>query len=121
MPIFGYSPSGIITSQVYQGNMWENKRIDSIQVGFRLESGSEIRVYLRKDLLGSWQLVKVIDWATYGQRKSCKITNKEIPSFGNFNEIQMKVELIAGSSSGTNNKTPNIGRITTFLEVVTTS
>ena len=120
IPNNGYSPSGFITTQVYQGNLWEDKRFDNIKVGFKLESGSEIKIYLRTSFLGTWQLAKTIDWATYGTKKSCKITQSEVAglNLGNFNELQMKIELIAGSSSGTNNKTPTINRITTFLETV---
>jgi hypothetical protein len=86
---------------MYQGNIWETKRLDSIQIGYKLEAETQILVYLRTNFLGSWTLVKTITGSQYQGVKGCKITGQEIGAsgiIGNFNEIQMKIELIAGNS-----------------------
>lgn len=115
-----YASSGYIVSPMYQGNLWEEKTFTKTKVAFKLETNSSIKIYARTDFSASFVQIKEIDYATYWSKKHCTIFKNEITSaLGNFNEFQLKIELIAWSTWAlTNNKTPEICRVTTFLDSV---
>jgi hypothetical protein len=63
-----YASSGYIVSNIYQGNLWENKDFKQLKAGFKL-NGGQIDIYCRTTMnLASettWQLVKSITNASY--------------------------------------------------------
>lgn len=61
-----FASTGYIVSQMYEGNILEEKSIEKIKVGFKLNaSGDLIKIYLRNEMGGSWQLAKTINYASY--------------------------------------------------------
>lgn len=111
----GNATSGYLVTQIYQGNIWEEKAISKIEVGFKLETGTSIALYLRTTMWWSWTLVKTIDNATYSTKKKVRISKTEIMGIwlGQYNEIQMKIVLNWSSYY-----TPTVLRVTTFMEVL---
>ena len=46
----GVATTGFVVSNVYQGNIWEEKRITKMKIGFKLQAGTSMAVYVRTAL-----------------------------------------------------------------------
>lgn len=117
-PFVGYATTGYVVSQIYEGNIWEEKKITKIKVGFKLSAGDTINLYIRKELGNAWTLAKTINNTNYSGKKHCSITSAELNAlnFGTFNTIQMKMEIVSGGTSHA--IATCVKRVTTFMEVV---
>lgn len=86
-----------------------------MKIGYKLQTGTSMAIYLRTSLGASWKLVKTIDNATYVTKKGLTVFAPNITSIslGNFYELQMKVVL-----NGSTYFTPSFLRATVWMEVV---
>lgn len=117
-PFYWYATTGYVVSQIYEGNIWEEKKLTKIKVGFKLSAGDTINIYIRKELGNSWTLAKTINNTNYSGKKHCTITSAELNAlnFGTFNTIQMKMEIVSGGTSHA--IATCVKRVTTFMEVI---
>ena len=79
------------------GQMIEELSIKKIKIAYKLKTGTSIGVYIRKDESASFSLIKTLDFATYGTKKTYTIVQQEISaaSLGNIEEFQIKLVLNA--------------------------
>jgi hypothetical protein len=108
----GVATSGYVVSHIYQWSILNEMSINKIRIGFTLPTNTVINIYLRDNLWGAWLLAKTIDTANYAGKKTVTIYESEINDIwiGNFNDIQVKLEMIWYGST-----TPVIRRCTIFL------
>ena len=85
-----YATKWRITGRVYAGaQMWHNKNVVEVYLTHEpLITGQSINIYTRRNLSGSWTLQTTFD-STNGA-----VTHNKINFPLNFNELEMKLELI---------------------------
>lgn len=111
--------TGYVVTQMHEWNIWEEKSIKKINIGYKLGASASFKLYARKEMWDAWTLLKTADWATYNTKKGLTIYENEIKSlwFGNCFSLQYKIELLYGGVSNTS-ATPVIKRITTFMDII---
>jgi len=115
-----YASSGYIETQVYQGNIWEKKSLNRIEIGYDINTlyATSIDIYLRNSLSNAWVLYKSIAGASLKTERGVTLTANEVSAMPSFYELQMKIVLNAGISGGVYVASPTIFRATVFMDIL---
>lgn len=116
----GYVSTGNLQTLMINGQMIEEFSIKKIKIAYKLKTGTSIGVYIRKDESASFSLIKTLDFATYGGKKSYTIVQQEISSANlwNMEEFQIKLVLNAWSNWSIYAYTPSVGRVVAYADIV---
>lgn len=118
-----YSATGEIVSQVFTGGLiWQRKAIVEIDISYDLTSanghGGTIQLYGRVDENASWTSIVTISDTT---KKYEKVTaNMLVDPLREFQQLELRAVLTAGTVSGNNTKTPFLNEITVTYEPINT-
>lgn len=114
-PALVYPTKWYIVTKMYDWIQWEEYSRQKIEVAYKLVDWSSIKIYIRTDFDDDFTLLKTLTFSDNWNEKNYTINWDEIQALElwNFNEVQLKIELYKGTSW-----TPEIKRITSFLEVI---